>query len=125
MLPARDDRRRMRGSALGQRDKVGRAEPARKPQDRIGDFDHVARELVQNGERRRVVARQLAGDVDARCDVGGSDEAQHQLDIVLFLLCGVFVLLHIEVGEHPNENGTDVDAVPAGEIRKAIETWRH
>ena len=92
-------------------------------QDRLGDLDHVAREPPRDRGRRARIAGDLLRDRDARCEIDGVDQAQHQLGVVALFLGGVRGLLHVKIGEHAHQRRADIDAVAAREAVETLQAW--
>jgi hypothetical protein len=100
------------------RGKIGAAERAALAQDRLGNFDGIARKAARHRRRGARVTRDLPGDRGARRKIDRVDQTQHQLGVVALFLPRVRGLLYVKIGEHAHERRTDIDAVAP---REAVE----
>ena len=75
--------------------------------------------------RRRRIDREPRPDRCARGVVDLLDQAGGQFDELPFLVGGMGTRLHIEVGQHAQQSGADIDALATGERHQSVKARKH
>ena len=91
------------------------------PENGFCDFKHVARQLLDDGARRRGMMRQPLGDCRPRGNVRLLQQTVREFGVLSdFLRRGIWVL-HVAVGDDSQQRRPDVDAIVVGKIQQAVE----
>jgi hypothetical protein len=93
------------------------------PQHRLGDVEHVARQLKDDRARRGGVRRKLRRDRRSRRDVGLIEQTHRELGVVALLLRRMRRTQQILVGENAQQRRANIDAL-AIEIEQAFQARR-
>ena len=75
------------------------------------------RQLLDDPQRRREMARQPAGHGRARRHVHGVEQPQREFGVMALLVRRVRQLLHVEIGEDPQQCRAHIDAAAQAEMR--------
>ena len=91
---------------------------------RLGDFGHIAAQMLQHRQRRREMVRKLAGNGGARLDLDDVEQTQRQLGVVALLFGRVPEFLYVEIGENAQQSWTHIGPAAQAEIGEAVEAGK-